>query len=1373
MLKVQDGFSENNLKKHNLNNKTKLNLSFTGHKVIQNDKGENLYRFYLPALKEGDKASVQVVTLVKDDKGNYGYLGGKDPNKATIKEFEFKPGETYIDRHFELHGLPDDPKELANVALGYKFKINEKDYIDSTLLTPDRKWNIATPPNRPILEEARSMYHIMPDLMISKKTEKDNSAIYDARRTHFNKLGGNIDGIIEKIDYMRGLGVKRILSTPIFGQDNLSSHGYWTTNPYQITDGLGDISKFKKLNTELFKNGMGWIADGAFVNEGLEGVHTEHISKWGVQSPYIDWLNTFNFPDKPFKFGILSKKEDVNNANLGIKLINADYKIKQVKEKQEDGTEKLVEKLEKNKRDISKPTYIQIYDKRLASEDTVDSEGNIVEGQMNNDEIIRNYANKNPKDSNEVNDYMDSIIPYKFEIKPEEVSQKLDNWEESKKITAKEGKEEPPLRNFLTEWTNFATVPSDNDGGTTLWVGNKDISKLRFMLTEQDKTKIKTEYLQRGKTENEANNRIIRVEQSAYQVQDNIVQVGEFWTNEVAKTLHSHTAKQLAGAMDAESFVKKINEKAGKDLPSSALKVTKTQINNLLNGSYSLKTAPVAQSVAEGLMSYPLDAIEFNSGMSGILGSPFLKKLATSENQIGKSRYQMYEEQKKSDYKGVLDEFRTQYKDMDKLISSEMTDVAVEILQLADKDKKIFKDGELTEDGKELYSLVSNDMAKFICVSALAPEIKPNYKNSATLEYDNKKLADVSPQSLGINATNPENEAALTIDKLKSGIKAISPQDKEEFAKHLATRLSGLDAKTVKVAKLIVDKAEGGLEWRIDASKDVCPIEDIQEGNADFELNWNKGINFWKKFTDGIRKYNPRAYEILEVTDEETVVGAAAGKAKAGLGSELEKFKNRSEAYKKFILESGATTPTNYLYGYSTLHRLIGAFSEAAEKGHVADIMKPSDPTNSGEGLFQRLITGWANEGDPMRCYGWLESNPMDAILHSHNSLGNQDKPRVAHLGGLDADTFYNEGPNVAMKNALTWSFTEAFKNLNVSDEKVQNDISSAITRLADNKYYYKTPEGKIVEKQIREEEKNYFGKRPFDISINDVLKEARLISEKDDPEQKTLKYLKDEQNTQSIKNSTMKEMLNPALKRFQFGMALLVGLPGNPTIYHGDEVGETGWEDKNKNTYVQNRNLIHYTRLDSQKPDYIKEVDQSKKIIQDLMNLRKDERCSPLVDGFPVLVNDTRSNIAGLYRYNDKKDMFIFYTNNGFGPNRINGSTTGAKTSEIMIDREKSLKDPNPDSTNSIMNNILAGTKYVDALKNESNVYYQVDGGDCKYLKKYVDGQPVDNIEMKDPYLFLVRENNFDKTANNKKLAFSGNPQVKIANMKYNIPRK
>lgn len=1350
MLKVQNGFNDNNAQKHSIDNKNKPGLSFTGHKVIQNENGENIYRFYLPALKDGDKASVQIVLLIKDKKGNYKIIGEKGPDNKIkpLKEFEFKPGKNYVDRPFDVLGMDDDP----SAAIGYRFVIDGKEYLDSTLLTHDRQWNIAIPPNRPILEESRSMYHIMPDLMISKETEKANPKIYDARRTHFNKFGGNIDGIIEKIDYIhKDVGARRILSTPIFGQDNLSSHGYWTTNPYQITDGLGDISKFNKLNVELFKRGMGWIADGAFVNEGLEGIHTEHIGKWGTQSPYINWLTTFSFPDKPFKFGILPKREDVYRDNLGIRLVNADYKL-HVDEN--TGKEEWIE----NKRDKSKPTYVQVYDKRLAAPD-----------QINNDGVIRNYDNKNPEDPNEINNYMDSVVPYRFKINPGEVKQKFKTWNEAKKLN---GEDELKFSNFLTEWTNFGMAPSDSDGGTTLWVGNKDISKLRFMLTPQDKAKIRFNY---GK---DAEAKINKAEQSVNQVQDNIVQVGEFWTGSVAKTLYEHTAKQLAGAENPENYAEKIKEKVEKhELPAAALKVTEDHVDNLINGEdYELKTAPVMQNVTEGLMSYPFDAVEFNSGMSAIFGSPFLKKLAALEDQIGKSRYAIFAEEnakEKDKYKdSIPEEFRPVYQKMDNLISCQMTKTAVEILkEVEDTGKlkvKLFKEGteNLTEDGKELYSLVSNDVAKFIVTQGLLTEagthaphlfenetLTPNYKNKENLEYDRKLIEKVSPQSLDINAVNPAQEGEILINRLKSGISMISNEDKQNFAEHLANRLEGLDGNTVKVAKLVVDKSEGGLEWRIDAAKDVCPVEEILEGKADFEANWDKGVKFWNKFTEGVRKYNPRAYEILEVTDEAKLVQAS---------DYLNKYTNAHEASLKFIQGSGATTPTNYNYLYSEPQRLYGVFTEAAEQSYHDNVHWY---------LKGKMFEGW-DAGKPNHTKGMLESGSLDTILNSHNSIGNHDKPRYAHLAGLDGKTFYNEGKEAAMKEALKDSFKTACNDNNVPDE-VKPVINKTIDRLASGEYYFKNGNN-IDEKQYNPD---LFGARPYDVNIKDVIKESRLILEKENKtETDEYKFLTDETKVKSLQDVTLKYMLKPALKRYEAIMGLLVGMPGNPTVYAGDEVGETGWETPNKNTYVQNRNLIHYERISS-----IPEIRETKEKVQKLMNLRNDKRLSPLVNGTTVFVADNKANdarIAALYRYNDKKDMFVLYTNNWFDSNRDRcGESHGqalASIDRINVSQEYTL-NKNPETTDnkaetieSIMKNIPAGTKYRNALENNPDVYYEIrEEGSSKYLQKVEKGEDR-HLDMKTPYLFLYREQpSFSGNSSRK------NPHVSIANMKYNIPKQ
>ncbi len=1344
MLKVQDSYNEKDLNNNKINNKAKSKISFTGHKVIQNDNGENIYRFYTPSLslKQGEKVSLQIVQLRKDDNGNYQTVKN-DVGKPDIRKYNFKSNQNYIDKHFEDLGLVEYDKSYANMAIGYKFKIGDKDYIDSTLLTTDRKWNIAIPPNRPILEEARPMYHILPDLMLSEKTKKNSPTILDERRTHSNKLGGNIDGIIEKIDYMKDLGIKRILSTPIFGQDNLSNHGYWTTNPYQITDSLGDISKFKELNTKLYKNGMGWIADGAFVNEGLEGIHTEHITKWGTQSPYIDWLTTFDFPDKSFKFGILSKKEDVNSKNLGIRLVNAPYKIL----KDEEGSESV----EKNPYfDSKKPTYVQIYDKRLAGIK-----------QINSNELIRDYDKKNSDDPNEINDYMDSFIPYKFRINPKEVSLKYKDWVSSKEIAARKEKETPPFRNFLTEWTNLAATNSDSDGGTVLWVGNKDISKLRFMMTEQDSREIKRKY---GKM---ASEKIQKVEQSTNQVQDNIVQVGEFWTNEIAKTLHSYTAKELAGAETPADFMKKIQQKVKKgELPYAALKINEKQIDNLLDGSYNLKTAPSPQNVADGLMSYPLDAIEFNSGMSGILGSPFLKKLASKEEQIGISRYELYENQRYADYKDIPDDYRPVYKKMDKLIVGEMTEMAVNILKEVQHTGKLKTEiinketGDLTEDGKEIYGLISNDIAKFIVTQGLLNEAKehspklfdgtrklyPDYENKELLVYDKEVLKDVSPESLDINATSPKQEAEILIERLQSGIKKITDTEKRKFVKHITNRLEGLDGNTVKVAKLVVDKSESGLEWRIDAAKDVCPVEDILEGNVDFETNWDKGIKFWQRFTSGVRKYNPRAYEILEVTDEVELV-------KANPADKRQKYKDMQQASFKFIQEAGGTTPTNYNFFYSLPQKFYGSFTEEKSRAGFNEIVN-------------NLLCAWADPGQTWNTLGHLHVSSLDTANQSHVSIGNHDKPRYAHLSGLDADKFFDEGKGNAMGAALKESFNAAFKSTSVP-ESIQKDIEKAVDNLSNGKYHVQK-DGKIIEKNI---DSDYFGVRPFDQNIKDVLKEAKLTSKT------TSDYMNsNKEAVDKLEKLTLVNMLKPAMKRYRAIMGLLVALPGNPTIYAGDELGETGFEYKMKNTFDQNRNHNHYDRLEKNNPSYIKEIESQKNEIAKLINLRKQKALSPLVDGVTIALDTKKSDVVGLYRYNENKDMIILLNNQGFNFAR---NEAGLKENQVVsvgcidLSQETML---NYDAAKGLeykqglLSNLKTGATYKNALdQNDKDVYKIVEEKGKKLLKKFDKKGKETDIQMKESDLFLYREKDFN--GNKNELSFSGNPHVAIANMKYEIP--
>ncbi len=80
--------------------------------------------------------------------------------------------------------------------------------------------------------------------------------------------GGDLLGILQKIDYIKGLGVDAIWITPPVANQwwdpwvNYGGyHGYWARNFVEVDEHFGDIEAYKKLSDELHKNGIKLIQD--------------------------------------------------------------------------------------------------------------------------------------------------------------------------------------------------------------------------------------------------------------------------------------------------------------------------------------------------------------------------------------------------------------------------------------------------------------------------------------------------------------------------------------------------------------------------------------------------------------------------------------------------------------------------------------------------------------------------------------------------------------------------------------------------------------------------------------------------------------------------------------------------------------------------------------------------------------------------------------------------------------------------------------------------------------------------------------------------------------------------------------------------------
>lgn len=1251
--------SGTSFKVHNPVNKNKKSLnnpSFGGHVLTQDNRGNDIYKFHLPNAPSGTKLHLAIMSMNQD--GDF---------KVAQEQLTKDMPEGFDSLSIKASDLNIGDRSF----LGYKFTINGKEYTDKGV-RGDRNYTIAIPLKNANSKRSRQMEHVMVDSFNVKVPGA-------AKRNHFNMLGGSLKSLVEKLDFLSEQGIRNIIGTPIFGQDNKSSHGYWTTNPYQITNNLGNFKDFSNLMIEMYKRGMSWTADGAFVNEGIEGCHIKDICNWGIESPFVTMFETKDIANVPVRFGVLSKNNAVNK-HLHIKLVNAPYKINFVK-----GDDSYREaKVSSCSYDETKPTYIQLFDDRLASEE-----------QMNdNKSIFDVYDLKEDADRLAIACSKDSVQPLHFRVSPMEVKLNYRKHREARK-----NNKNTEFKNQLTQWSKFSIVNSNKDGGVSLWVGNNDISKKRFLLPEHS---LKTSDISKEKR--------AEVIAAINQVQDDTVQVGKYWTSSVANLLTEYTAKELQQRVSQSGLTNKsiayqnaiedmvqegklhkdakmIFEKNGEKYSPLENMLAVSPVNN--QRKYSLKAKELQENVTSGLMFYPLDAIEFSPDVMSVFAYPFIKNLAVTEDTIGVNRYDLF---KKGDeyYNKMPQAYRQTYQLMDNLYANEMTQKATSILKEVEQisGKKLFAGEDLTQEGREIFTLLANDITKFLVVSSLAPTIKP-LPNNDMLEYNLADLAKVDLNSLNLQfESTPEDTAKLLISKIKNGLNSIPTELEASFVKMLSDRVVKMDSDSINVAKLIVEKTESGLDWRIDAAKDVGDWENLEAERFDSEKNKDGILGFWNKFNTNVRKYNPRSYIIGELTDWHQM--------------------NKQN----FIQKSGFTTMSDYEFFFSTLPALYGQNDEGSHYDDFAGT------------IYDRLNK-------------YFDSGIVDNLNFQHRFVGNQDKPRIGHLMSVDVNAFNaNKGGVVRQIMQKAIESTPEYK------EMYDGDRAALIDALNNLQEGFHTVSGKN-----KTYDPENFGIRPFDFVIEDIVNDAIANNPnfrnyaKANPDK--VKYLK---------ANTLKGMLE-GLSKYRSILFAMVGLPGTPTNYAGDEFGQTGWETFCKNEKQENRNAVRWDWLENSNYDFIKQFYE--KDIKPVLNIRNKEAASALVNGTTQPLNAQKLNEGGtavaFYRYNDKTDAIVV----------LHGKGYGAKPHEKGEDVSLSKID-----LGGLVSGLPKGAIYRNALNNER--YKVCDNG--YEIKKLADdgNNTLDKIPLGNAGIILLREKDF----NGKKLSFKGvaNPNVILANLKYNI---
>jgi len=178
-------------------------------------------------------------------------------------------------------------KNVSAQTLQFTFKKGKKSFTKDFEIKKRRE-NSA---NRKSFDASDVMYLLMPDRFANGNESNDSSPKLQEKANRSlpgGRHGGDVQGIIDHLDYIQELGATAIWSTPMC-EDNdkgYSYHTYGQSDLYQIDARYGSNEDYKRLAAEMHKRDMKLIKDYVTNHWGAE--------HWMFKDrPTYDWFHQF------------------------------------------------------------------------------------------------------------------------------------------------------------------------------------------------------------------------------------------------------------------------------------------------------------------------------------------------------------------------------------------------------------------------------------------------------------------------------------------------------------------------------------------------------------------------------------------------------------------------------------------------------------------------------------------------------------------------------------------------------------------------------------------------------------------------------------------------------------------------------------------------------------------------------------------------------------------------------------------------------------------------------------------------------------------------------------------------------------------------
>ena len=139
-------------------------------------------------------------------------------------------------------------------------------------------------------------YQILPERFANGDPTNDPEGTepWGGKPSAMNFFGGDLQGIIDHLEYLTRLGINAIYLNPVF--EGTTNHKYDTKDYFKVDPHFGTNDKLKELVKACHERGIRVLLDAVFNHSGHSFEPFVDVMTNGISSPYADWFHVREWP---------------------------------------------------------------------------------------------------------------------------------------------------------------------------------------------------------------------------------------------------------------------------------------------------------------------------------------------------------------------------------------------------------------------------------------------------------------------------------------------------------------------------------------------------------------------------------------------------------------------------------------------------------------------------------------------------------------------------------------------------------------------------------------------------------------------------------------------------------------------------------------------------------------------------------------------------------------------------------------------------------------------------------------------------------------------------------------------------------------------